>query len=436
MKILFALHGFPPHAMGGTERTAEALALAMVAAGHEVTVVCGSIEVGPTAQVDEDDHRGLRVFRLHRDDLYFESWWKCYHPGVSATVADVLARVEPDVVHVHHWLRLTSDIVRLARAAGAKTVVTLHDYYAVSAQATRLHDEESIEVPAGSSWMTAQETAEDFELYRRDLQAELSAAHLVLAPSQAHADEMQVAVGDDVGPIVVSAPPMLQMPSPLAAEPVPGGSRLLTWGSLYPEKGLETLLDAMRAAGGDWSLRVMGTAHDPEYHRELMNFAAGLKVEFTGDFETADLAAAEADYAVLPTLCRESYGLVMDEAQALGLPMIASDVPAYREHSQADATFFFPPGDAASLTMALLDPGAMAKLQRPRLPAALDAAASAADLLQRYEAIDKGAPYRPDVQLERGRARALFRRAERRLWSALNAADGAAVPLPPDDFLQ
>lgn len=435
MKILFALHGFPPEATGGTERTVEALARAMVAAGHEVTILCGSVEVGPTDRVDESEHGGMRILRLHRDDLYFESWWKCYHPGVSATVARVLARVDPDVVHVHHWLRLTSDIVRLARARGVKAVVTLHDYYPASAQIVRRHDDSSFEAPTGSAWMSALEAGEDFDLHRRDFRAELGAAHLLLAPSQAHADGMQAAIGNGAA-LAVTAPPMLEMPAPMAVAPVPGGSRLLTWGSLYPEKGLETVLDAMRAAGGSWSLRVMGSAHDPEYHRELMNVAAGLDVEFTGSFETAELSAAAADYAVLPTLCLESYGLVVDEAQALGLPVIASDVPAYREHSQAAATVYFPPGDAASLTMMLLDPGALANLQRPGAPAVWDAAASAVDLLSRYEAIDVTTPYSPDTELERSRARALFRRAERRLWSALNASVDRAVPLPPDDFLQ
>ena len=444
MKILFVLHGFPPHSTGGTERTVEALALAMIEAGHEVSILAGSLEVGPTDQVDECEHRGMQVLRVHRDDLYFESWWKSYHPGVSATVADVLERVNPDVVHVHHWLRLTSDVVRLARAAGIKAVVTLHDYYPATAQHTRLHDDTSIEVPAGSAWMTEQEAGEDFELHRRDFRAELGAADLILAPSEAHAAGIRDAVGEDLGTIVVSAPPMLAMPPPMTAAPVPGGSRLLTWGGLYPEKGLETLLDAMRAAGGDWSLRVMGMAHDPDYQRELTNFSAGLEVEFTGPFEAADLATVEADYAVLPTLCLESYGLVVDEAQALGLPMIVSDVPAYREHSPADATVFFPPGDAASLTMILLDPDALAKLQRPSSPSVWDAAGCAADLLGRYEAIDARPAYSPDTELERSRARALFRRAERRLWSALNVARNwrergpgdDSVPLPPDDFLQ
>jgi glycosyltransferase involved in cell wall biosynthesis len=435
MKILFALHGFPPEVTGGTERTVEALAQAMVAAGHEVTILCGSLGVGPTDRVDELDHQGLRILRLHRDDLYFESWWKCYHPGVSATIAEVLAQVAPDVVHVHHWLRLSSDIVRLARAAGAKTVVTMHDYYPVLAQVVRRHDDEGIAAPAESSWMTSAEAAEDFALHRRDFEAEIAAAHLVLAPSQAHADGVQTLAGADFGAIGVTAPPMLDLPQRLAVDPKPAGSRLLTWGSLYPDKGLETLLDAMRAADGDWSLRVMGDAHDPEYRRELMNFAAGLEIEFTGSFETADLSTAEADYAVLPTLCLESYGLVVDEAQALGLPMIMSDVPAYREHSQEASTAFFPPGDAATLTMMLLDPAALVSLQRPTPPAVPNAAEAAADLLGRYEGLDTSPPYVPDLAVERARARALFRRAERRLWSALNAP-GDQVPLPPDEFLQ
>ncbi len=437
MKILFALHGFGPEVTGGTERTVEALAQAMVSAGHQVTILCGSLEVASTERVDEFEHQGLRVLRLHRDDLYFESWWKCYHPGVSATIAAVLARESPDVVHVHHWLRLSSDIVRLARASGAKAVVTLHDYYPFLAQVVRRHDDQGIATPVAAAWMTAVEADEDLALHRRDFGAELAAAGLRLVPSRAHADGLRSVATQDLGELAVSPPPLLSLPQRRPDSATPRGTSLLTWGSIYPDKGLETLLDAMRAAGGRWSLQVLGDAHDPDYRRELMNFAAGLEVEFTGAFDTAALtaAAATADYAVLPTLCLESYGLVVDEALALGLPMIASDVPAYREHADDAATAFFPPGDAASLTMMLLDPDALASLQVPAVPAVADPGAAAAELLSRYAALAPPEPYRADADGERARARGLFRRAERRLWSALNAP-GDQVNRPPDEFLR
>ena len=78
MKIFQVLHGFPPELIGGTERVVESLARAMQAAGHDVTVICGSLELGSPDRVDPFELDGLRGLRLHRDDLYFESWFKAY----------------------------------------------------------------------------------------------------------------------------------------------------------------------------------------------------------------------------------------------------------------------------------------------------------------------------------------------------------------------
>lgn len=435
MNILFVLHGFPPEVRGGgTERSVEALTRAMVERGHRVTVLCGSLEVGSVDTVVETDYAGIRVLRVHRDDLYFESWFKTYHPGVSRTLLRVFRDERPDVVHVHHWLRLSSDVLRTAREAGLTAVATLHDYFTVLGRVVRRVGDDELEPPQLARWTSEVEAREEFAMHRRDFADELAAAHLLFAPSRAHVEGLSELALGSLGAVEITPPPLLAVPAPLRHKPIKGGHRLVTWGSIYPDKGLETVLDAMRAAGGDWSLQILGRIHDPDYERELRNFAAGLPVTFSGAFHTDDLAAIEADYAVLPSLCCESYGLVLDEAQALGLPVIASDVPAYREHAQPGSCLFFPPGDAASLAVELVRGDEIAALVPPDRPALETAAAVADTLLRHYEAIDAGkAPFRPDRALERDRAEMLFRRAERRLWSALNTSD---LRLPPDDFLR
>src|SRR5690606_34314492 len=169
-------------------------------------------------------------------------------------------------------------------------------------------------------WMSAHEALEAFAVHRRDFLDELRSAHLRLAPSRAHAEGLRSLAIGEPGPIEISTPPLLDPPAALLRAPVAGGRKLVTWGSLYPEKGLQVVLDAMRLAGGDLSLEVLGEAHDPDYRLELQRAAEGLDVRFHGAYDMGDLSRIEADYAVLPSLCRESYGLVIDEAQMLGLP--------------------------------------------------------------------------------------------------------------------
>ena len=461
MKILFTVHGFPPETSGGTEATVEALARAFQRAGHGVVVVAGSLRSGDPAVPTREDHDGLRVLRMHRDDLYYESWFKAHSPAVSGAFAQVLRAERPDVVHVHHWLRLSSDLARLARAHGCATAVTCHDYFAVLARPVRRIGEDEPTPPTSPPYVGAAEAHEAFMFHRADFADELRAAHVRFAPSRAQADGLASLAGaEPAGDFLVSSPPQLGAPLSPLPRSGPRGRRLATWGAIYPEKGLGTVLDAMahlsrdgvpggRVPGdpvpgdpvpGDavpgnpaYTLDVYGAAHDPAFAAQLATRAAGLPITFHGAFTRADLAQLAADYAVLPSLAHESYGLVLDEALQLGLPVLAADVPAYRERAPASSAQFFAAGDAEALARILAEPATLARLEPPSAPTLLDAEAAAARLLASYQAAlaRRGEAYAPRVT-DAERARQLFRRAERRLWTALKQAD---PPAPPDDFL-
>jgi glycosyltransferase involved in cell wall biosynthesis len=434
LKILVAVHAFPPETFGGTERTVEALARAFAAAGHEVAVVAGSLRVGAPSRWDEEHQAGLRVLRVHRDDLYFESWFKGYAPAVSATFERLVAQERPDVVHVHHWLRLSTDLVRVARALGATTAVTLHDYWSVLARPARMVGENVAVAPPGPRYLCEAERAEAFQFHRRDLRDELRSADVRFSPSEAHARGLGELADGDLGAIEVSAPPLLAPP----ARRERGGARgrrLAVWGALYDAKGLEVLLAALRQAQGGWSLEVLGEAHDPGYAARIAELAHGLPVRMRGAFAPRDLAALDADYAVLPALSHESYGLVLDEAFCLGLPVLASDLPAWRERGDPRWCAFFPPGDAAALAGLLRDERRLRQLAPPPPPRIATAAQAAEHLLARYaqaRAARGAGCERPEPVTDRERALVLFRRAERRLWTALQHE---ALQPPPDEFL-
>lgn len=445
MKILQVTHGFPPETTGGTERALEAWCRALQQLGHEVTVLSGSTNPGDPARIDREDMAGLPVLRLHRDDLYYENWWKCWAPAPAAAFARVLAELRPEVVHVHHWLRLSSDLLRLAREAGCATAVTLHDHWSVLASPVRAVGTGGPVAPAVPPPLGEAERQEAFALHRADFLAEIAAAQVRFVPCEAHGQSLRdlglAPFGDTLRPL---PPPLLTVPA-RGADAGGGGPaserlRLLCWGSLYPDKGLHVVLDALRraGAGAGLELTVLGEAHDPDYRARLRQLADGLPVHWGGAFATADLerAARQADLALLPTLCHESYGMVLDEALCLGLPVLCADVPAYRSRLPAGAGLAYPPADADALAGVLRDRARLQGLQRPSPPALLDAAASAAVLAECYDrAVAGEAASTPDVAAvtDAMRARAQFRRAERLYWSALQRQPPAAAP---DDLLR
>ncbi|MFI6689071.1 glycosyltransferase [Streptomyces sp. NPDC050485] len=112
-----------------------------------------------------------------------------------------------------------------------------------------------------------------------------------------------------------------------------GVSQLLCVASLTPVKGHQVLIDALATATElPWHLRLVGGVQQNPGHvrllRDLIN-ARGLvdRIVIDGPKSGADLDAAyaAADLLVLPSFS-ETYGLVVTEALARGIPVMASQV--------------------------------------------------------------------------------------------------------------
>ncbi len=129
-----------------------------------------------------------------------------------------------------------------------------------------------------------------------------------------------------------------------------------------PRKGLGVLLSAVpeiAARRPDVPVLVAGTGDTAEARRGLQGEHRD-RVRFLGaidDAAKADLLASSALY-VAPHLGGESFGIVLAEAMAAGAPVLASDLPAFRQVlDDGKAGVLFEPGDAAALareTLALL----------------------------------------------------------------------------------
>ena len=167
---------------------------------------------------------------------------------------------------------------------------------------------------------------------------------------------------------------------------------LLSVGSLVPRKGYALLLQALASMRDlPWQLTLAGSRErSPATAAALVVQARELglesRVAFTGELSERALAAqyAAADVFVLPTLY-EGYGMVVAEAVARGLPVVATDTGGIADMLGGDAGIVCPPGDGQALSMALRrvigDPSARAALAagarrvRARLPSWADQAA-------------------------------------------------------------
>ena len=130
MRILLAVHAFPPASTAGVEVYTLRLARALAALSHEVLVLTAVHDLGarPYA-VRRRTQDGIAVAEVvnvhHRGTL--EATYS--DPELDAAVAPVLGDFRPDCVHLQHLLNLSTGTVREAKRLGARVLLTLHDYW-------------------------------------------------------------------------------------------------------------------------------------------------------------------------------------------------------------------------------------------------------------------------------------------------------------------
>jgi glycosyltransferase involved in cell wall biosynthesis len=141
-------------------------------------------------------------------------------------------------------------------------------------------------------------------------------------------------------------------------------ARIYYVGQLYPWKGVDVLVDAMRHVGEAELVVVGGLPPEPDLERVKGLVAArGLedRVRFTGFLPPPELPGevVKADLFVIPLLDSETARLFTSplklfEAMASGRPIVASDLPSIREIlTHEKNALLVPPGDARALARAI-----------------------------------------------------------------------------------
>ncbi len=192
----------------------------------------------------------------------------------------------------------------------------------------------------------------------------------------------------------------------LHADPLPGwpgeGGAIGFLGRMdEPRKGLGVLLRAFELlAPGRPGLRLLIAGHgDIDEARRSLHPELRDRAVFLGEVSEEDKIRLlhSVDVFCSPNTGGESFGIVTAEAMAAGLPIVASDIPAFRDvlrGGQAGELFATgDPADLARVTARLLDdPGRRAELSVAALDAVADYdwATVARNVLSVYETVVLG----------------------------------------------
>ena len=159
------------------------------------------------------------------------------------------------------------------------------------------------------------------------------------------------------------------VPEPGAASSEPGELRILFVGQAVQRKGLPVLLAAFEALREHIParLRLIGPTAEEVRHMILEDSGVSALGKVSEEEKLRELR--EADVLCAPSLSGESFGMVLTEAFAAATPVLASDIPGYRDvvRDELDG-LLTPAGDPLALAEALrelaLDPARRERMAR------------------------------------------------------------------------
>ena len=391
MKVAFLCSNYPVEAIGGTEQVVSALARELRPLGCEIVVVTASGVVHHGIDLVHEQYEGVPVVRL------FKKLGEWDHDGfvrprLLALLREQLQRLRPDLVHVHSFAALGAGCLQVCRDLGLPVVLSFHDLWVTCARYFRLPP------PAFTCPRDADRTncvaCLDHDLNlgpavvgpllaARDaaVRADVSLATFCTAPSRAAAQFVHDCL-PFAGPIEV-VPHGLLHPVPTAERALPPRSgerlRIGTFGGLVPEKGVYELVAA--AAGLPCDLHLAGGGLESAFRAQLEALAAaqGTRLVLRGRYGPGDRhPARDLHLAVFPSKCQETYGLVVDEALAHGVPAVVSDHGAFAERrGQPGVVVTSLPRLAETLRELVASPDRLAAL-RAAVPAVLPTIAASA----------------------------------------------------------
>ena len=160
-----------------------------------------------------------------------------------------------------------------------------------------------------------------------------------------------------------SAQPLLLPP-----DEEPDQVRLLMVGRFKPAKGHEYAVEALALLPEKFSLYLVG---DGELESDLEALARRLgvrgRVHFLGFHSNPYQWMRWADVLLVPSRW-EGFGLVLAEASGVGIPAVASDVPALAEVAALTGATVVPVGDVQAISEACGKLGRKSKLTPTRVP--------------------------------------------------------------------
>jgi len=375
VRVLIAIHGFPPTHYAGSERAAERIARWLVDKGHHVEVFTIEKLDDPNTHIETAVENGITIHRLFYDlkgqGDYFENLYD--DPRIGNALRSLLETRTFDVMHVVSGYLLGGQVIHTAKAFNIPVVLTLTEFWFMCFRLNLLtavgdvctgpesdekcmrcvmEDQRRFRLPAERApsfmdafWSVAQHTpfaksrTKDLQRRRETLMKALAAADVVVCPSQFLMNLFRT-FGFNMSKSIyvlygLKHPPTGKQPSP---RPPDGTLRLGYVGQIKPHKGVDLLLDTVMRLldeGKAISLTLWGSSSGAEsYGKEMrQRTLAYPAIQWKGSYSSDQLwdVLGEFDTVVVPSRWYENNPTVILESFLMRIPVIATKLGSMPE---------------------------------------------------------------------------------------------------------
>lgn len=389
MKILIAVHHFPPTYTAGAEQEAYQFASGLQKLGHEVRIICvENIHDGSTSGISwvDTDYAGLPVRRLsyNLNSIPDQDQFEYDNPWIGEQVSALLTAFQPDIFHLVSGYLITGRSIRIAKEFGIPTVISLEDFWFLCKRITLMRSDGTLStlpidpiacvqclgeqkrryrIPGSivpglmqHYWETQKDQAKAVEDRIRFQNETLRQADLLIGRSK-FLTTTYIQAGVDPERIIFSRQGMDTsiIASGTKQKSMVPYLRIGYIGQIAGHKGVHIIIDAVKKlVGMPIQVKIYGKADAfPRYTRQLLKKAGSdNRIEFAGSFQRQDLPQVMAglDILVVPSLWYENSPNVILEAFANKIPVIASNLGGMAELVQDGRTgLLFETGNADDL---------------------------------------------------------------------------------------
>ena len=305
----------------------------------------------------------------------YDYWWhRTSSPLLLEAYADFLRMLEPEVVHIHHFLTLGVELISLTRRIlpNARIVFTFHEFMTICAadgHMVRKNDKSlcTHASPVRCHQCFPELPPEQFFVREKWMKKHMEAVDVFTTPSRfmiKHYTDWGV---DPRRIYQVGNVQRNRGVKTTADEPRSRYNRFGFFGQMVDMKGIHVIIRAvelLRASGfTDFVVEINGDNlryASPNYRKEVESFLEAesekplpeQNVIFNGSYQVDQLAGrmARIDWCIVPSIWWEIFCLVISESWMFGRPVIVSNVGGPRERVRDNVDgLHFQVGDPQSL---------------------------------------------------------------------------------------